>query len=386
MEDRKRISRNWWRDWWKFHPYEYYKGFGQQPFEITLEIGAALVPLVDHDNPDLLDEIKYLRKEIDGEYGLTLPCFHIRDNMSLEPNEYRLLLHGAEIAKSEARPGYCLCLDTGYVTKELKGKKTKHPAFGMDAIIISEEKKAEARKSGYVIADCETVIRAHLTEVIKKNITKFLDQCMVNTLVNKVRDRNPDVVDDVFFIHNFSISKLKTILNWLLEEGVSILDMNTILETIADNLEETKRLSELMEKVREKLAYQFLPKLADDNKVIHVIRVSQTLAEALSERIYYPGANNELPYYAFTPAENKEFNNRVSEKVRCLSEKGYSPVFVIVKTLRTALSNNIRQSLGNWKCISDTELNSVIKDYSIVVEEELEADEIKVNEPCLSSN
>ena len=374
------------RDWWKYHPYEDYRDFGQQPFELTLEIGYALIPLVDHDDSDLLAELKYLRNEMDGEYGLPLPVIHIRDNMCLEPNEYRLLLHGAEIAKSEARPGYCLCLDTGCVTKELEGEKTKDPAFGMDAIIIPEEKEAEARNLGYVIADWGTVIRAHLTEVIKKNFTKFLDQCMVNTLINKVRDRNPDVVDDVFFIHNFSISKLKTILNWLLEEGVSIRDMNTILETIADNLEETKRLSELMEKVREKLAYQFLSKLADYHKVIHVIRVSQTLAEALSERIYYPGSNNELPYYAFTPVENKEFNNRVSEKARCLSKKGYSPVFVIVRNLRTALSNNIRQSLGNWTCISDTELYSVIKDYSIVVEEELEADEIKVNEPCLSSN
>ncbi|SFI84774.1 FHIPEP family protein [Treponema bryantii] len=379
---KRRRSRNW----RKIHPYEDYRDFGQQPFELTLEIGYALIPLVDHDDSDLLAELKYLRNEMDGEYGLPLPVIHIRDNMCLEPNEYRLLLHGAEIAKSEARPGYCLCLDTGCVTKELEGEKTKDPAFGIDAIIIPKEKEAEARNLGYVIADWGTVIRAHLTKVIKKNFTKFLDQCMVNTLINKVRDRNPDVVDDVFFIHNFSTSKLKTILNWLLEEGVSIRDMNTILETIADNLEETKRLSELMEKVREKLAYQFLQKIADDNKRIHVIRVSQALAEALSERIYYPGSNNELPYYAFTPVENKEFNNRVSEKARCLSEKGYSPVFVIVRNLRTALSNNIRQSLGNWTCISDTELYSVIKDYSIVVEEELEADEIKVNEPCLSSN
>lgn len=372
--------------WMKLHPYEYYRDFGQQPFELTFEIGYGLFPLVAGEAP-LLDEMKQLRNEIDGEYGLPLPCFHLQDNMCLDPNDYRLFLHGTEIAKFDiTRLGYFLCIDTGSVTKELVGKKTKEPVFGLNAIWLPEERKAEARSAGYVVVDCATVIRIHLTEVIKKNLTKFLDQCMVNTLINKVRDRNPDVVDDVFFIHNFSTSKLKIILNWLLEEGVSIRDMNTILEAIADNLEETKRLSELMEKVREKLAYQFLPKLADDNKVIHVIRVSQTLAEALSERIYYPEANNELPYYAFTPVENKEFNNKVSEKARCLSEKGYSPVFVIVRNLRTALSNNIRQSLGNWTCISDTELYSVIKDYSIVVEEELEADEIKVNEPCLSSN
>lgn len=358
-----------------------YSKFGEQPAPLEIQIGYGLIPLADQQiEGSLLDEISYARNQIDGEYGLPLPKVHVRDNMCLEVYEYKILLHGEEVGGyKKCNPHYVMCMDTGCVTKELEGEKAKDPAFGMDAIIIPEEKKEEARNSGYVVADWVTVIRAHLTEVIIKNITKFLDLCMVNTLVNKVRDRNPDVVDDVFFLHNFSTSKLKIILNWLLEEGISIRDMNTILEAIADNLEETKKLSDLMEKVREKLAYQFLPKLVDDNKVIHVIRVSQALAEALSERIYYPGSNNELPYYAFTPVENKEFNNKVSEK-------GYSPVFVIVRNLRTALSNNIRQSLGNWACISDTELYSVIKDYSIVVEEELEADEIRVNEPCLSSN
>ena len=365
-----------------------YTNFGEQPAPLEIQIGYGLIPLVDQQiKGPLLGEISSVRNQIDGEYGLPLPKVHIRDNMCLDAYEYKILLHGVEVGGyKECNPHYVMCIDTGNVTEELEGEMIKDPVFNLDAVIVSQTRKDEAKTFGYVTPEWYVLIKSHLYEISVKNITKFLDQCMVNTLVNKVRDRNPDVVDDVFFLHNFSISKLKTILNWLLEEGVSIRDMNTILETIADNLEETKRLSELMEKVREKLAYQFLPKLADDNKVIHVIRVSQTLAEALSERIHYPGSNNELPYYAFTPVENKEFNNRVSEKARCLSKKGYSPVFVIVRNLRTALSNNIRQSLGNWACISDTELYSVIKDYSIVVEEELEADEIKVNEPCLSSN
>lgn len=373
-------------DWRKYHPYEDYRDFGRQPFEITLEIGYALIPLVDHDDPDLLAEIKYLRNEIDGEYGLPLPLFHIRDNMCLEPNEYRLLLHGAEIAKSEARPGYCLCLDTGCVTKELEGEKTKDPAFGMDAIYLPEERRAEAESAGYVVADCVIVIRTHLTEVIKKNITKFLDQCMVNTLVNKVRDKNPDVVDNVFFIYNFSTSKFKTILNWLLEDGISIRDMNSILEAIADNLEETKKLSDLMEKVREKLAYQFLPKLADDKKVFHVIKVSLPLAEALLDHIFIPQAKNELPYFALTPEESNRLNEEITKKSDLMKENGYEPVFLAVSNMRTSLAEYVKQYFGNWACISDVELYSIYKDYNIVIEEELVVDEIKVNEPCPGSN
>ena len=95
---------------------------------------------------------------------------------------------------------------------------------------------------------------------------------MVNILVNKVRDSNPDVVDELFFMHQFSTSSLKMILNWLLEEGVSIRDMNAILEAVADNVHEKKRPVELMERVRESLAWQFLPKFADKDKGIHVIK------------------------------------------------------------------------------------------------------------------
>lgn len=205
---------------------------------------------------------------------------------------------------------------------------------------------------------------------------------MVNTLVNKVRDSNPDVVDDVFFMHQFSMSRLKTILNWLLEEDVSIRDMNAILEAVADNIHETKRPVELMERVREELAWQFLPKFADKDKDIHVILVSGRLCEALEKRMYCPQSQNALPYCALSPEEREAFVKEIAKKVCRLKEKGYEPLFLVVSSLRTALANTIGQELRNWACISDTELLSVSKEYSLAIEEELEVDEIRVNETC----
>ncbi len=365
-----------------------YTNFGEQPAPLEIQIGYGLIPLVDQQiKGPLLGEISSVRNQIDGEYGLPLSKVHIRDNMCLDAYEYKILLHGVEVGGyKECNPHYVMCMDTGNVTEELEGEKIKDPVFNLDAVIVSQTRKDEAKTFGYVTPEWYVLIKSHLYEISVKNITKFLDQCMVNTLVNKVRDRNPDVVDDVFFLHNFSTSKLKTILNWLLEEGVSIRDMNTILETIADNLEETKRLSELMEKVREKLAYQFLPKLADDKKTIHVIRISYHLTQALPDRMFIPQNNKELPYFALEPEESKTLDGEITKKSTSMKEKGYEPVFLTISCLRTALSEYVKQHLGNWTCISDIELYSVIKDYSIVVEEELEADEIKVNEPCLSSN
>ncbi len=365
-----------------------YLDFGAQPRPLEMQIGYGLVPFVDKNNYPLeeiplLNEFRYVRNEFDAEYGLPLAQIRIRDNMCLEPYEYKLLLHGIEVGGfKNIKPGDVFCMKTVSVTGELSGKKFNDPAFGMDGILVDKDKAEDAEKLGYVVVEPERMISVHLHEIIKRNITRFLDQCMVNTLINKVRDTNPDVIDEVFFMHNFSTSSFKTILNWLLEEGVSIRDMNTILETIADNIDETKKTVELMERIREKLAWQFIPKIADEDKSIHVITISYSLAEALSERIFYPKSNNELPYYVFKPDERRLFEKEIAEKANHMVEKGYEPVFLIVSDLRTALSNTIRTSLGNWTCISDKEVYSVIKDYSVVTEEELEIDEIKVNETC----
>ena len=363
---------------------EIYLDFGKQPGPLELQIGAALIPLVEeyNDSP-LLSEIRYLRNEIDAEYGLPLPLVRIRDNMCLEPCEYRILLHGTDIGGfKDLRLGYVFCLDTGSVTGELSGIKIKEPAFGMDGIIVAKEKSDEAKRLGYSVVEPSRMIQVHLSEIIKKNITKFLNQCMVNTLINKVRDTNPDVIDDVFFMHHYSTADFKTILNWLLEEDVSIRDMNSILEAMADNYDYKMKPVEFLDKVRDKIAWQFVSKLADKDKVIHVIRVSKNLSGALSERIYYPQSKTELPYYVLEPAETKVFENEISEKAHRMTDKGYEPVFLIVSGLRTALSNTVRTRLGNWTFISDKELLSVNKDYSVAVEEELEVDEIKVNESC----
>ena len=363
---------------------EIYTDFGEQPSPLELQIGYALMPLVDEqkDSP-LLNEIRYLRNEIDAEYGLPLPLVRIRDNLCLEPCEYRILLHGTDVGGfKDLRLGHVLCLDTGSVTGELSGEKSKDPAFGMDGILVTEDMADEGKRLEYAVVDPSRIIKVHLSEIIKKNITKFLNQCMVNTLINKVRDTNPDVIDDVFFMHHYSTADFKTILNWLLEECVSIRDMNSILEALADNYDYKMKPVEFLDKVRDKIAWQFVSKLADKDKVIHVIRVSKSLSEALSERIYNPQSKTELPYYVLEPAEIKVFETEISEKAHRMTDKGYEPVFLIVSDLRTALSNTVRTRLGNWTFISDRELLSVNKDYSVAVEEELEVDEIKVNESC----
>ena len=361
---------------------KYYRNFGEQPNPLELQLGYGLIPLVDQElKAPLLEEISYVRNQIDGEYGLPLPKVRIRDNMCLEAYEYKILLHGVEVGGYEkCNPHYVMCLDTGAVTEEISGEKTRDPAFDIDAVIIPYSEKDEAQSRGYVIPEWPVVIRCHLYKIIRKNITKFLDQSMVNTLINKIRFQNPVVIDDIFFKHDFSTSDLKLILNWLLEEGVSIRDMNTILETIADNLKDKKKPVELMEKVREKLAYPIILNLAEDKRV-HVLRISQTLCDFLTDHIVTPKSRTEVPYFLLESCDAKRFDSELGKKMKYISDKGYRPVFITASSLRTPLSNWVchRLKCECAYCITDVEATEVYKDFDFSVEGELELNKQRKN-------
>lgn len=209
-------------------------------------------------------------------------------------------------------------LDTGSVKTPLEfglWEKTKDPAFEIDCFLIPEEEESKYSGAGYVCVPPERIIGTHLTEIIRKNRTRILNQNLVNTLVEKVRKQNPDVISDVFFYHQFPMSSMKILLNHLLEEEVSIRDMNTILETLADNLQDNTRLSDLVDKVREHLSYSFISNYADENKVLHVIRVSEKIANLLADKAYYPPLKEEFPYAALEPSDKRKIINSFSSSV-----------------------------------------------------------------------
>lgn len=157
-----------------------YLDFGKQSRPLELQIGYGLIPFVskahyqDDDIP-LLSEFSCVRNEFDAELGLPIPQIRIRDNMCLEPYEYKILLHGIDVGGFKSiMPGNVFCLNTDSVTVELAGEKVKEPAFGMDGIIVDKDKAEEAEKLGYLLVEPERIISTHLREIIKKNITKFM--------------------------------------------------------------------------------------------------------------------------------------------------------------------------------------------------------------------
>ncbi|WP_461832477.1 flagellar biosynthesis protein FlhA [Aquifex sp.] len=225
-----------------------------QPDPITLEVGYALIPLVDESQGGKIPEkIRSLRKQFAKEYGVIIPLVHIRDNLTLKPNEYRILLKGIELDRYELMPGNYLAVDLGNAKGKIEGIETHDPAFKIKAYWIGEDKKGEAQKLGYMVVDPETVLITHLSEVIKKNLHELLTRNEVMELVDLLSKKYPKVVKELV-PEQVPISVLHRVLQNLLRESVPVNDLLTILETIADYIEQVKDPDLLTEYVRQALS------------------------------------------------------------------------------------------------------------------------------------
>ena len=360
---------------------EIYTNFGEQPYLFEIQIGYGLILLVDKGyESNFLKEITYCRNQIDAEYGLPVPAVRIRDNLCLEPDEYSILFNGVEVGKSSVRLGYQLCIDTGNVTNHLDCSfrdKTKDPVFGMDAFYVSDEEVEKYKSAGYVCVLPEKVIGTHLYEIIRKKRSRILNQNLVNTLVEKVRIQNPDVISDVFFYHQFAMSDMKILLNFLLEEEVSIRDMNTILETLADNLQDCSRIYELVEKVREHLSFSFIQNYVDENKVLHVFTVSEKISQLLADHAYFPKIKEELPYAALAPEDRRNILKSFSNSVTWFSERNLLPVLVCVSDVRRLVFTVLHREIPGVRVVSDKELLALGSEITIEVEGEVLIDDKK---------
>ncbi|NPA32030.1 MAG: flagellar biosynthesis protein FlhA [Aquificae bacterium] len=225
-----------------------------QPDPISLEIGYALIPMVDENQGGQIPKkIKNLRKQLAKEYGVIIPLVHIRDNLKLKPSEYRILIKGIEVDRYEIMPGHYLAVDLGNAKGKIEGIETYDPAFKIKAYWIEESKKEEAQKLGYMVVDPETVLITHLSEVIKRNLHELLTRNEVMELVELLSKKYPKVVKEIV-PEQVPLSVLHRVLQNLLREGIPVNDLLTILETLADYIDQTKDPDLLTEYVRQALS------------------------------------------------------------------------------------------------------------------------------------
>lgn len=310
--------------------------------ELSLEIGYALIPLVDDEKgAELMSRVKRIRREAALDLGLVIPPIHIMDQMELSPEEYSFKIRGIEAGRGRLKLGHFMCLNTGNVPKdrEIVGEKTKDPAFGMDAIWLPDSKRLEAEKAGYAVIDAPTIIATHLTELIRRNASKILSRQSVSAIIEEIKKTNPVVVDEVTTgDHRFSYGEIEAVLKNLLEEQVSIRNMVVILETLGDYGKLTRAPWTLTEKVREALGAQICQQYADENKVLHVLNLSQSLAQKiLDHRADMPGKG---PIVAFDPVDARNYISTMSNAVAAVRERNYLPIILCPSEVRRLVKSS----------------------------------------------
>lgn len=343
---------------------------------LSLEIGYALIPLVDKEKgAELLERITRIRTEARLDMGFNIPKIRIQDNMTLDPNDYSFKIQGIEAGHASIRSGYLMCMDTGAVTEKLDGERTKDPAFGMDAIWLPEDRRSEAEAAGYVVVDPPTIISTHITEIIRSHAAEMLDRQAVSTIIEKVKEKNPVLITEVLDTAKISYGTIERVLQNLLEEKVSIRNYVKILETMANYANVCKDSWELTAKVREALGLQICSQYADPaDKKLRVVQLSQSLSEMIAEHAYYP-PDGSKPYPALDPVDRRKWIRAVSDSLSKINMLGYIPIILCVSSIRQLVRAALEREQPGVIVLSDMELYAAGNNISVEIIDEIKSDD-----------
>ncbi|KPJ87277.1 MAG: hypothetical protein AMS17_09040, partial [Spirochaetes bacterium DG_61] len=325
---------------------------------IALEIGYNLIPLVDTEQGgDLLERVTMIRRQSAIELGLVFPPIRIRDNMRLDPNTYSIKIKGVEVGKGIIRMGKYLAMNPGNIKEKIEGEETVEPAFGLPAIWIDESTRDKAERLGYTVVDAPSVIATHLTEIIKSYASEVLGRQDVQALINSLSSDYSAVVDEVKK-SGATVGDVQKVLKGLLKEGVSIRDLLTIMETIADYFPTVKDHEELVELVRQALSRQICQQFSDQEKKIPVITVSKEVEEEIRNAIVTTERGKR---FAMEPGEQKKLLSRIVEEVKKIREKGLKPVFLTSPEIRAIFSKIVISIIPNAAVLSSFEIVTDIR-------------------------
>ncbi len=319
---------------------------------LELEVGYGLIPMVDvAQDGELLPRIRSLRKQFSLESGFIVPPVHIKDNLEFKPNQYAILLKGVEIAGSELLPGHYLAMDPGTATKSLDGVDTVEPAFGLPAKWISVDKKEQAQLAGYTVVGCTTVIATHISEIIKRHAQELLGRQEVQGLLDNLARNCPKLVEELVpDLLNLGI--VMRVLQNLLREDVSIRDLRTIVETLADWAPHSQDVDLLTEQVRHALARQISSKYVRDNTVLPLLTLDRNVEETLQQSVKQKGNSSFL---SIDPKTAESFLNRLCSEVENFTG-GPNPVLLCNPLIRSHVKKMTEKYLPNLAVISHNEI------------------------------
>lgn len=319
---------------------------------IGLEVGYRLIPLVDRkQGGELMDRIKGVRRKLSQELGFLIPSVHIRDNLDLSPNAYRLVFMGVPVGESEIHLDHDLAINSGQVFGDLKGLPTKDPAFGLDAIWISPDQRDHAQSLGYTVVDATTVIATHLSELIKQNAHEIIGYEEVQQLLDNLAKSAPKLVENLV-PDTLSLGVILRVLQNLLCERIPIRDMRTIAETLAEHGTKSQDPDALTAAVRISLGRLILQNINGMNKLIPVISINPELEQLLLQSTRVAGDSS----FGLEPKLAEKFYQSLQQAAQQQEIAGEPSILLVNAAIRKMVAQFIRHSLPDVHVLAYQEI------------------------------
>jgi len=327
---------------------------------IELEFGYGIIPLADANRGgDLLDRVVMIRKQCAIDLGMIVPVIRLRDNLQLNTNKYIIKIKGNEVASGEVYADQYLAMNPGNAKGTVNGIETIEPAFGLPAVWVTEKERDKAELLGYTIIDPPSVIATHLTEVLKMYGHELLGRQQVQNLIDNLRQTQPALVDEVV-PKIFGLGEVQKVLSNLLKENVSIRDMSTIIETLADFGTTTRDLAMLTEYVRQNLKRTITKKFIPDRKA-RVITLDPSLEQLIMEKVRQTDTGS---FVALDPDTVQKIFLSMKSAVERLTSIGITPIVLTSPMVRMHFKKLIEQMVPDLIVLSYNEIEQNVEIYS----------------------
>jgi len=328
---------------------------------IELEVGYGLIPFVDAaQDGELLSRIQSIRKQFALTSGFIVPPVHIKDNLQLNPNQYTISLKGVNISTAEMMPGYYMAMDPGLVTETINGLPTREPAFDLPAIWITENEQERAQVAGYTVVDCITVMTTHVSEIIKQHAHELLGRQETQDLIDNLGKNYPKLVEELVpNILNLGI--IMRVLQNLLREGITIRDLRSILETMADCVPMTQDTDVLTEYVRHALSRSITAIHVQNDGVMPVITLDRKVEDAIQTAIQHRERGS---YLALDPKTAQKILDSLTSFISSFTG-GQLPVLLVLPQIRPHVRRLTERYFPNLAVLSHNEITSQIRIQSI---------------------
>ena len=329
---------------------------------IELEFGYGIIPLADvNQGGDLLDRVVMIRRQIALELGTVVPIIRLRDNIQLNPNQYIIKIKGIQVTEGEILFDHYMAMNPGYVEEEITGIPTFEPSFHLPAIWITESQRERAESLGYTVVDAPSIIATHLTEIIRTHIAELLTRQDTQNLVNNLKESNPVLVDELV-PKMLGLGDVQKVLQNLLSEGISIRDLLTIFETLADHANGTRDTDVLTEYVRQALKRAISNKYFPANEVTSVVTLDPKIEQEIMSSVKQ---TEQGAYLTLDPEKTRAIMNSVETEIHKLESLGKSPIIITSPIVRMYFKKLTEDYFKDLIVISYNEVESSVELQSV---------------------